>query len=65
VDWVIKHVGVRYAHAVAAWAATGRPLAPGHGLVLLAFCPLFCGLYLSLTYQFDEDRRRRRPHPRA
>src|SRR5258705_6654984 len=43
----------------AAWAATGRPLDAGHGLVLLAFCPLFAGLYpLTQLYQFDEDRRR-------
>ncbi len=43
----------------AAWAATGRPLDTGHGLVLLAFCPLFAGLYpLTQLYQFDEDRRR-------
>jgi len=43
----------------AAWAATGRPLDLGHGLILLAFCPLFAGLYpLTQLYQFDEDRRR-------
>jgi len=30
-----------------------------NGLVLLAFCPLFAGLYpLTQLYQFDEDRRR-------
>src|SRR5260370_27934121 len=43
----------------AGWAATGRPLDVGHGLVLLAFCPLFAALYpLTQLYQFDEDRRR-------
>src|SRR5207245_1337162 len=43
----------------ATWAATGRPLDTGHGLVLLAFCPLFAALYpLTQLYQFEEDRRR-------
>ncbi|HZE93430.1 MAG TPA: hypothetical protein VEZ49_01900, partial [Gemmatimonadales bacterium] len=43
----------------AAWAATGRPLDAGHALVLLAFCPLFAGLYpLTQLYQFEEDQRR-------
>ena len=59
VDWVINMWGFGTLTPYAAWAATGRPLDPGHGLVLLAFCPLFAGLYpLTQLYQFDEDRRR-------
>jgi len=59
VDWVINMWGFGALTPYAAWAATGRPLDLGHGLVLLAFCPLFAGLYpLTQLYQFDEDRRR-------
>jgi len=59
VDWVINMWGFGTLTPYAAWAATGRPLDMGHGLVLLAFCPLFAGLYpLTQLYQFDEDRRR-------
>jgi len=59
VDWVINMGGFGTLTPYAAWAATGRPLDLGHGLVLLAFCPLFAGLYpLTQLYQFDEDRRR-------
>ena len=59
VDWVINMWGFGTITPYAAWAATGRPLDAGHGLVLLAFCPLFAGLYpLTQLYQFDEDRRR-------
>jgi len=59
VDWVINMWGFGSLTPYAAWAATGRPLDAGHGLVLLAFCPLFAGLYpLTQLYQFDEDRRR-------
>ncbi len=59
VDWVINMWGFGTFTPYAAWAATGRPLDTGHGLVLLAFCPLFAGLYpLTQLYQFDEDRRR-------
>ena len=59
VDWVINMWGFGSLTPYAAWAATGRPLDVGHGLVLLAFCPLFAGLYpLTQLYQFDEDRRR-------
>jgi 4-hydroxybenzoate polyprenyltransferase len=58
-DWVINMWGFGTLTPYAAWAATGRPLDAGHGLVLLAFCPLFAGLYpLTQLYQFDEDRRR-------
>ena len=59
VDWVINMWGFGTLTPYAAWAATGRPLDLGHALVLLAFCPLFAGLYpLTQLYQFDEDRRR-------
>jgi 4-hydroxybenzoate polyprenyltransferase len=59
VDWVINMWGFGTLTPYAAWAATGRPLDPGHALVLLAFCPLFAALYpLTQLYQFDEDRRR-------
>ena len=59
VDWVINMWGFGTLTPYAAWAATGRPLDFGQGLVLLAFCPLFAGLYpLTQLYQFDEDRRR-------
>lgn len=59
VDWVINMWGFGTLTPYATWAATGRPLDPGHALVLLAFCPLFAGLYpLTQLYQFDEDRRR-------
>src|SRR5438445_9998311 len=59
VDWLINMWGFGTLTPFAAWAATGRPLDLGHGLVLLAFCPLFAGLYpLTHLYQFDEDRRR-------
>lgn len=59
VDWVINMWGFGTLTPFAAWAATGRPLDLGHALILLAFCPLFAGLYpLTQLYQFDEDRRR-------
>ena len=59
VDWLINMWGFGTLTPFAAWAATGRPLDPGHALVLLAFCPLFAGLYpLTQLYQLEEDRRR-------
>jgi 4-hydroxybenzoate polyprenyltransferase len=59
VDWLINMWGFGTLTPFAGWAATGRPLDFGHGLVLLAFCPLFAALYpLTQLYQFDEDRRR-------
>jgi 4-hydroxybenzoate polyprenyltransferase len=59
VDWVINMWGFGTLTPFAAWAATGRPLDLGHGLVLLGFCPLFAGLYpLTQLYQMEEDRRR-------
>lgn len=59
VDWVINMWGFGTFTPYAAWAATGRALDLGHGLILFAFCPLFAALYpLTQLYQFDEDRRR-------
>ncbi len=59
VDWVINMWGFGSLTPYAAWAATGRPLDLGHALILLAFCPLFAGLYpLTQLYQLEEDRRR-------
>ncbi|OLC07050.1 MAG: hypothetical protein AUH42_04250 [Gemmatimonadetes bacterium 13_1_40CM_70_11] len=59
VDWVINMWGFGTLTPYAAWAATGRALDLGHALILVAFCPLFAGLYpLTQLYQFDEDRRR-------
>ena len=59
VDWVINMWGFGTLTPYAAWAATGRPVGIGHGFVLVAFCPLFAGLYpLTQLYQFEEDRRR-------
>ena len=59
VDWVINMWGFGFFTPYAGWAATGRPLDLMHGLVMLAFCPLFASLYpLTQIYQFDEDRER-------
>ena len=59
VDWLINMWGFGTLTPYAAWAATGRRLDLGHAIILLAFCPLFAGLYpLTQLYQFDEDRRR-------
>ncbi len=59
VDWVINMWGFGTLTPYASWAATGRPLDVGYGLILFAFCPLFAGLYpLTQLYQFEEDRRR-------
>jgi lycopene elongase/hydratase (dihydrobisanhydrobacterioruberin-forming) len=59
VDWVINMWGFGTLTPFAGWSATGRPLDFPHGLVLLAFCPLFAGLYpLTQLYQMDEDRER-------
>ena len=58
-DWVINMWGFGTLTPFAGWAATARPVDLGHALILLAFCPLFAGLYpLTQLYQFDEDRRR-------
>lgn len=58
-DWVINMWGFGTLTPYAGWAATGVPLDEIHGLVLLAFCPLFAALYpLTQIYQLEEDRRR-------
>lgn len=58
-DWVINMWGFGSLTPYAAWTTTGRPLDGSHALVLLAFCPLFAGLYpLTQLYQLEEDRRR-------
>jgi 4-hydroxybenzoate polyprenyltransferase len=58
-DWVINMWGFGTLTPYAGWAATGVPLDQPHGLVLLAFCPLFAALYpLTQIYQVEEDRRR-------
>ena len=58
-DWIINMLGFGTLTPYAGWAATGVPLDPTHGLVLLAFCPLFAALYpLTQIYQQEEDRRR-------
>ncbi len=58
-DWLINMLGFGTLTPLATWAATGRPLDPGHALILLGFCPLFAGLFpLTQLYQYDEDRRR-------
>lgn len=59
VDWAVNMVGFGTLTPFATWAALGRPLDAGHATVLLAFCPLFAGLYpLTQLYQLEEDRRR-------
>ncbi|HEU4682135.1 MAG TPA: UbiA family prenyltransferase [Gemmatimonadales bacterium] len=58
-DWVINMWGFGTLTPYAAWAATGIPLDPARGLVLLGFCPLFAALYpLTQIYQIEEDSRR-------
>jgi lycopene elongase/hydratase (dihydrobisanhydrobacterioruberin-forming) len=58
-DWLINMWGFGTLTPYAGWAATGTPVDPARGLVLLAFCPLFASLYpLTQIYQLDEDTRR-------
>jgi 4-hydroxybenzoate polyprenyltransferase len=58
-DWVINMWGFGTLTPYAGWAATGVPIEPARGLVLLGFCPLFAALYpLTQLYQLEEDRRR-------
>jgi 4-hydroxybenzoate polyprenyltransferase len=58
-DWLINMVGFGTLTPYAGWAATGLPLHPAPGVVLLGFCPLFAALYpLTQIYQFEEDTRR-------
>ena len=59
VDWLINMWGFGTFTPFAGWAATGVPLDPARGLVLLAFCPLFAALYpLTQLYQMEADRRK-------
>jgi len=58
-DWLINMWGFGTLTPAAGWAATGIPIDPARGLVLLAFCPLFAALYpLTQLYQVEEDLRR-------
>lgn len=58
-DWIVNMWGFGTLTPYAGWAATGLPLDPARGMVLLAFCPLFAALYpLTQLYQLDEDLRR-------
>jgi 4-hydroxybenzoate polyprenyltransferase len=58
-DWLINMWGFGTFTPFAGWAATGVPLDPARGLVLLAFCPLFAALYpLTQLYQMEADRRK-------
>ena len=58
-DWLINMLGFGTLTPYAGWAATGLPLEPARGLVLVAFCPLFAALYpLTQIYQLEEDTRR-------
>jgi 4-hydroxybenzoate polyprenyltransferase len=58
-DWLINMWGFGTFTPYAGWAATGVPVDLSHGLVLLAFCPLFAALYpLTQIYQLEEDTRR-------
>ncbi len=58
-DWLINMWGFGTLTPLAGYAAAGLPLDGTRALVMLAFCPLFAGLYpLTQLYQLDEDRRR-------
>lgn len=58
-DWLINMWGFGTLTPYAGFALTGRALDLPHGLVLLAFCPLFASLYpLTQLYQLEEDRQR-------
>lgn len=58
-DWAINMWGFGTLTPYAGWAATGIPVDPARGLVLLGFCPLFAALYpLTQLYQLEEDVRR-------
>jgi 4-hydroxybenzoate polyprenyltransferase len=58
-DWLINLWGFGILTAFAGWAATAIPVSPAGRIVLLAFGPLFGGLYpLTQLYQLEEDRRR-------
>lgn len=58
-DWLINLWGFGILTAFAGWAATAIPVTVTGRVVLLAFGPLFGGLYpLTQLYQLEEDRRR-------
>ncbi len=58
-DWLINMWGFGTLTPFAGWVATGLPLSPAGGLVLLAFCPLFAAFYpLTQLYQVEADLRR-------
>ncbi|MEP7175750.1 MAG: UbiA family prenyltransferase [Gemmatimonadales bacterium] len=58
-DWVVNMWGFGTLTPYAGWVATGLPVDPAGGIVLLAFCPLFAALYpLTQLYQVEEDTRR-------
>ena len=58
-DWFINMWGFGTLTVFAGWSSTGVPVDRVGLTVLLAFCPLFAGLYpLTQLYQLDEDRRR-------
>jgi 4-hydroxybenzoate polyprenyltransferase len=59
IDWFINMWGFGTITPFAGWAATGAPVTAVGETVLLAFCPLFAGLYpLTQLYQLEEDQRR-------
>lgn len=59
IDWFINMWGFGTLTPFAGWASTGQPVTPTGEIVLLAFCPLFAGLYpLTQIYQLEEDRQR-------
>jgi 4-hydroxybenzoate polyprenyltransferase len=58
-DWLINMWGFGVLTPYAGWSATGLPVGPVGGLILLAFGSLFAALYpLTQIYQFEEDARR-------
>jgi 4-hydroxybenzoate polyprenyltransferase len=58
-DWLINMWGFGVLTPYAGWALTGLPVSPVGRTVLLAYCPLFAGLYpLTQLYQLEEDRAR-------
>lgn len=59
IDWFINMWGFGTITPFAGWVATGLSVTSVGETILLAFCPLFAGLYpLTQLYQLDEDRRR-------
>jgi 4-hydroxybenzoate polyprenyltransferase len=59
VDWIINMWGFGTLTPYAGWSATGLPVGAVGRLILLAFCPLFAGLYpLTQIYQIEDDAKR-------